>query len=84
MLPGERASVIMMELDHVTHNPPQTMVKKKSAPVGKKRYYTDESHVAKRLVLKMDNWANQAHRVKTVGWISLIQLFTSWRGVMKR
>lgn len=74
----------MMELDHVTHNPPCSTVKKTSAAVGNRRYYTDKSHVAKQLALKMDNWDNQAQRVKTVGWIPRIQRSTSWWGVMKR
>lgn len=57
LLPGERASVILMELDRVTHNPPllpQLWWKKKkkqrrSVPISDKRYYIDKSHVAKRL-----------------------------------
>lgn len=63
---------------------PCSTVKKTSAPVGNRRYYTDKSHVPKQLALKMDNWDNQAQRVKTVGRIPRIQHSTSWWGVMKR
>lgn len=68
VLPGEWTSVIMMELDHVTHNPP-LLRGEKDDPVGNGRYYTDKSRVAKQLALKTDNWDNQAQRGKTVGWI---------------
>lgn len=46
VLPGEQASVILMELERITHNPPllpQTTVKnKRRAPIAEKRYYIDK------------------------------------------
>lgn len=52
VLPGEWASVILMELDRVTHNPPllpELSWKKRSTLVANKRYYTDGRHEAKEV-----------------------------------
>lgn len=54
---GERASVILMELDRATHNPPRspncgtkkenTEEKEDGGSHGEERYYIDLRHVAK-------------------------------------
>lgn len=89
VLPGERASVILMELDRGTHNPPllpQLWWKKKNRG-GVLPSQTRDTILTKVMwlngstALEMDNWANQRQRVKTVGWIWQI---LNWRCDVKR